>query len=148
MSAPVGREAALAAWIGLFDILAEGRLPARETLAACATEDVLFRDPFNEVRGHDAMLRVFAHTLDNIRDVHLTVLDTAWSEDVAFLKWEMGGRVKYLGDWRVTGMSEIAFAADGRVAAHVDYWDAAGGLYARLPVIGPLMRGLLAMGRA
>lgn len=148
MNTPVRREAALAAWTRLFDVLGEGRLPQRQALAACATEDVLFRDPFNEVRGHDAMLRVLAHTLANIRDVHLTVLDTAWSDDVAFLKWEMGGRVRYLGDWRVTGMSEIAFAPDGRVAAHVDYWDAAGGLYAHLPVVGPLMRGLLAMGRA
>lgn len=148
MNAASRREAALAAWIALFDVLRVGRLPERETLAACATEDVLFRDPFNEVRGHDAMQRVFAHTLANIRDVHLTVLDTAWSGDVAFIKWEMGGRVKYLGDWRVTGMSEITFAADGRVSAHVDYWDAAGGLYARLPLVGPLMRGLLAMGRA
>lgn len=148
MSACGPREATLAAWVGLFDVLREGRLPEREALAACATEDVLFRDPFNEVRGHDAMLRVLAHTLANIRDVRLTVLDTAWSGDVAFIKWEMEGRVKLLGDWGVTGMSEITFAPDGRVSAHVDYWDAAGGLYARLPVIGPLMRGLLAMGRA
>jgi len=148
MSAATRRETALAAWIGLFDVLRDGHLPEREALAACATEDVLFRDPFNEVRGHDAMLRVFAHTLANIRDVHLEVLDTAWSGGVVFLKWKMGGRVKYLGDWAVTGMSEIAFAPDGRVSAHVDYWDAAGGLYARLPVIGPLMRSLLAMGRA
>ena len=36
----------------------------------------------------------------------------------------------------------------GRVAEHRDYWDAAGELYARLPLIGPPMRLLLRMGAA
>ena len=33
-------------------------------------------------------------------------------------------------------------AADGRIARHRDYWDAAGELYEKLPLLGTLMRWL------
>jgi len=36
----------------------------------------------------------------------------------------------------------VRFGADGRVTYHRDYWDAAGELYAKLPLVGPLMRFL------
>jgi steroid delta-isomerase len=31
---------------------------------------------------------------------------------------------------------------DGRVVYHRDYWDAAGELYERIPLLGALMRGV------
>ena len=34
----------------------------------------------------------------------------------------------------------LAFAPDGRIAMHRDYWDAAEELYEKLPVLGGLMR--------
>jgi hypothetical protein len=37
-------------------------------------------------------------------------------------------------------MSELRFAADGRVREHIDHWDAAAQVYERLPLIGGLMR--------
>ena len=40
------------------------------------------------------------------------------------------------------GASALRFAADGRVTYHRDYWDAAGELYAKLPLVGPLLRFL------
>jgi steroid Delta-isomerase len=46
------------------------------------------------------------------------------------------------------GASQLRFAPDGRIAYHRDYWDAAEELYAKLPVIGTLMRFLQRRGRA
>ena len=40
------------------------------------------------------------------------------------------------------GASHIQLAADGRVAYHRDYWDAAEELYEKLPVLGILMQWL------
>jgi hypothetical protein len=37
-------------------------------------------------------------------------------------------------------MSEVAFGADGRALSHIDHWDAGGQFYARLPVLGTLIR--------
>ena len=43
---------------------------------------------------------------------------------------------------RVRGGSHLVFAADGRIEAHRDYWDAAEELYEKLPVLGTLLRWL------
>jgi steroid delta-isomerase len=40
----------------------------------------------------------------------------------------------------VHGATHLRFAPDGRIRSHRDYWDAAGELYAKLPVLGVLMR--------
>ena len=58
----------------------------------------------------------------------------------------------------VEGLSEIVvvaayehhlrFDGAGRVTLHRDYWDAAEELYAKLPLLGCLMRGLARMARA
>jgi len=42
----------------------------------------------------------------------------------------------------VRGSSHLKLAADGRIAWHRDYWDAAEELYEKLPVLGSLMRWL------
>lgn len=137
------REQNLEAWIGLFTRLGEAGPPRAADLAPFAAADVLFQDPFNTVRGHGAIVRLLAHTRDQVQGVRFEVLDRAWSDDAAYLKWRMTGRVKYLGHWQVTGMSEISFDAASRVAAHVDHWDSAGQLFARLPLVGGVVRWAL-----
>ena len=42
----------------------------------------------------------------------------------------------------IHGVSQLEFAADGRIRLHRDYWDAAEELYEKLPVLGTLMRFL------
>jgi hypothetical protein len=44
--------------------------------------------------------------------------------------------------WTIDGMSDLAFAADGRVRSHVDHWDAASQLYEKVGGLGWLMRFL------
>jgi steroid delta-isomerase len=48
----------------------------------------------------------------------------------------------------VRGASHLRFDAAGKVVLHRDYWDAAEELYAKLPLIGCVMRGLQRMARA
>jgi hypothetical protein len=40
------------------------------------------------------------------------------------------------------GATHLVFDADGKVAVHRDYWDAAEELYEKLPLLGGLMRWL------
>ena len=46
------------------------------------------------------------------------------------------------------GTTHLRFDDSGRVTLHRDYWDAAEELYAKLPLLGCLMRGLARMARA
>ena len=43
---------------------------------------------------------------------------------------------------KIHGASHLKFDTTGRIAYHRDYWDAADELYAKLPLIGPVMRYL------
>ncbi len=46
-----------------------------------------------------------------------------------------GGRAQ-----QIHGGTLLTLAADGRIAAHRDYWDAAEGVYEKLPFVGALLR--------
>ncbi|MEQ8659412.1 MAG: nuclear transport factor 2 family protein [Gammaproteobacteria bacterium] len=141
-------EAALERYLGLLATLDASRLDA---LCACFADDVRFRDPFNDVRGRSAARAVFADMLAQLEDLRFAVtaraLEAAPRADgtrVALVTWRLDARLPRLGGrtWRVDGSSAIRFDAAGLVCAHVDYWDAAGSLYERLPVLGGVLRAL------
>jgi steroid delta-isomerase len=104
-----------------------------------------FRDPFNEVAGTAAIARVYEKMFEHLGDVRFVVLETIADSGGAMITWDMTYRVKR---WRpretqrIHGATHLKFSADGRISYHRDYWDAANELYAKLPLIGPVMRYL------
>ena len=107
--------------------------------------DARFKDPFNEVQGLPAIQQVFAHMYRTLDGPRFVVHDRVAEGDQAFLTWEFRFRFRRF-DQRteqcVRGGSHLVFAADGRIALHRDYWDAAEELYEKLPGVGALMRWL------
>jgi len=103
------------------------------------TTDVHFRDPFNDVHGLDAMSRVFTHMFENVEGIHFHVETSATSGEACFLEWQYDGILRGQ-KWSFKGTSVIRFTDEGRVYSHIDYWDAAGNFYERLPIIGPIIR--------
>lgn len=101
-------------------------------------EDAWFKDPFNEVRGVQAIQRVFAHMFERTVEPRFVVTEKLADDNSAMLVWEF----RYGKGQRIRGVSHLRFADDGRVAYHRDYWDAAEELYMKLPVLGALMRWL------
>ncbi len=112
--------------------------------------DASFKDPFNEVRGLAAIERIFRHMFVQVESPRFVVTSRFDGDDGAMLLWEFHFRTRGLGAEAmcVRGASHLRFDAAGRVAEHRDYWDAAGELYARLPLIGAPMRLLLRLGAA
>jgi steroid delta-isomerase len=104
-----------------------------------------FRDPFSEVEGIPAIAAVYARMFEHLDGVRFAVLETVIDAGGAMLTWDMDYRVR---KWRpqevqrIHGASHLKFSADGRIAYHRDYWDAANELYAKLPLVGPVMRYL------
>jgi steroid delta-isomerase len=109
------------------------------------TEDAYFRDPFNEVRGLAEVRRIFDHMFETLHEPRFRIVEAIGEGSSVFFTWDFTFRVK---SWKpevtqaIHGSSHVKFAPDGRVNYHRDYWDAAGELYAKLPVIGGLMRWL------
>ena len=82
---------------------------------------------------------------EHLDDCRFVFLDAVVDEGGALLTWDMTFRIRRLkpGEVRtIHGATHLKFDAAGRIAYHRDYWDAADELYAKLPVIGPVMRWL------
>ena len=103
--------------------------------------EAYFKDPFNEVRGIESVRRVFAHMFDQVAEPRFKVTERIVAGNGAFLTWDFTFRFRPGGaSVTVHGASHLRFDADGKIAYHYDYWDAAGELYAKVPVLGALMR--------
>jgi steroid delta-isomerase len=114
-----------------------------DQLRALAAPDIRFKDPFNDVRGVERMERCMQAMFADATDVRFQVLDRAVNGATAYLRWRFWFKPKRLGGtvpWQVDGMSEVHFDAEGRVVEHIDHWDAASQFYARLPLLGALIR--------
>lgn len=113
--------------------------------------DACFRDPFNRVSSIEGIKRIFSHMFTQVHDPAFRVTKVICGEGDAILFWTFQFRFKGMGSktaQTLEGVSHIAFDDQGMVTLHRDYWDAAEELYARLPLIGALMRGLQRMIRA
>jgi steroid Delta-isomerase len=118
-------------------------LSVRE-LGTIYAEDAYFKDPFNEVRGVPAIERIFTHMFTQVDAPRFVVHDVVAQDAQAFVTWDFRFRMKRFNpaDQVIRGASHLRFDAAGKVVFHRDYWDAAEELYAKLPVLGGLMRFL------
>jgi len=109
------------------------------------TEEAFFQDPFNAVTGIDKVQHIFEHMFEVLLEPRFRIIDSVVQGDEAFFTWDFTFKMKSYKphvDQAIHGSSYVRFAPDGRVHYHRDYWDAANELYAKLPVIGTLMRWL------
>jgi hypothetical protein len=132
MSAP-----ALAAYASFWETLTPARL---DTLADLVTPDVRFKDPFNDVRGAARMIACLRLMYDH-GTPRFEILDRCLGAHAGYLLWrytnDPGGGQKLLV---IDGMSEVRFAPDGRITAHIDHWDAGAQVYELVPLLGTLIR--------
>jgi steroid Delta-isomerase len=105
------------------------------------TPDARFKDPFNEVQGTSAIARIFEHMFDTLDSPRFVVHQAVQDGRQCFLTWDFIVR-RSDGELRIRGASHLLLAADGRIADHRDYWDAAEELYEKLPLLGLLTRAL------
>lgn len=107
-------------------------------------DDARFKDPFNEVRGLPEVRRVFVHMFEQVKNPRFVVTRAISDGNDAFLTWDFLFSMNSSPDQPqvIRGATHIQFDADGRVAVHRDYWDAAEELYEKLPLLGSLMRFL------
>ena len=137
-----GNRAATARVRAFFETLGPASIDRMDAVYA---PDASFRDPFNDVRGLAEIRRIFAQMFEHLDDCRFTFIDETVDERSALLTWDMTFRIRRLSPGqtrRIHGATQLKFAPDGRVASHRDYWDAADELYAKLPLIGPVMRWL------
>jgi steroid delta-isomerase len=115
-----------------------------QRLGEIYTADARFKDPFNEVQGVPAIQRVFEHMFTALIEPRFVIRDALCEGDQCFLSWDFLFRMRRFNpdEQCIRGATHLRLAADGRIAEHRDYWDAAEELYEKLPAVGTLMRWL------
>lgn len=133
-------EERVAAVVAAYQGLRAETLPA---LLALYSEHARFKDPFNEVCGRPAIEHIFRHMFDTLDAPRFVVATQVCQGNDAFLTWEFSFRRGAGGaHLSIRGASHLHFSAGGGVDLHRDYWDPAEELYAKLPLLGAVMRAL------
>lgn len=101
--------------------------------------DARFKDPFNDVHGHDAIARVFEHMFETVSEPRFKVVGRVEDEGRAALEWTFDFTLRGRA-LSIRGASLLRFDARGRVSEHLDYWDTGEELYAKLAAIGPVVK--------
>lgn len=116
-----------------------------EAMGEVYAPDAYFKDPFNEVRRVEDVQEIFRRMYATLLEPRFRVVNRIAGEGQAMLEWDFEFRIRRYQPhrlWTVRGVSHLRFAADGRIAYHRDFWDTGEELYAKLPVIGALVRFL------
>ena len=114
-------------------------------LPAFYTPQAVFKDPFNEVRGLDAITKIFSHMYVALDRPRFVVTDAITQGNQCFLTWNFEFYFKRFDTTTlqtVRGGSHLKLTEAGLIEVHRDYWDAAEELYEKLPAVGSLMRWL------
>jgi ketosteroid isomerase-like protein len=126
--------------IDWFEALDRGALAA---IGEYYAADAYFKDPFNEVRGAQAIGEIFERMYRQLDAPRLRVSGRVGDGSEAFLLWDLEFRFRGRDATQVIhGVSHLRLGADGRVAYHRDYWDTAEELYEKIPLLGVAVRWL------
>ncbi len=102
---------------------------------------VHFKDPFNDVRGIDALMAIFDHMFVSTEDPRFIMCDHVKNDQQAFVTWTFEFSLKGK-PYSVRGATHFKFDDAGLVTEHRDYWDAAEELFQKLPLVGAPVRWL------
>lgn len=112
-------------------------------IAQLFAADARFKDPFNDVRGIEAIRHVFEHMFAITELSRFDIIQYATHDNCLLILWhyEFKARDSKLAGI-IPGTSVVYFNADGKVQEHVDYWDPAEHVYAKVPILKTLMAWL------
>jgi hypothetical protein len=139
---PAGQPDAVARLVQFFESMSPADAQRMDSFYA---PDAWFKDPFNEVRGVRDISRIFSHMFEQVDAPRFVVTETLVQGSSVMLAWDFNFSFKpplRSGPQRIRGCSHLRLDANGQVAFHRDYWDAAEELYEKMPVLGGLMRWL------
>jgi hypothetical protein len=95
---------------------------AIDALSALYADDIVFRDPIQEVRGKEAFLALNRRMIGRMRSLEWTVNFARGDAESVILEWKVSGKTKMGLRVTVDGMTR-ARLRDGLVFDHRDYWD-------------------------
>ena len=115
--------------------------PTAEQWKAVYAEDVVFIDPTQEKRGVESYILAQDGLMQRCDDVFLETESVAINNDVAFVEWRMGLKIKGI-EFIYPGATRLRFNDAGKILHHRDYFDFVGPTFEPVPVLGGFVRWL------
>jgi steroid delta-isomerase len=106
------------------------------TIGEVYTDEVFFKDPFNEIIGVSSLEKVFEKMFEQIPTAKFFILDVVEEEDMAFMNWQLSFHA-FGKDQVIHGASHLKFSGH-KLNYHRDYWDSSEELFGKIPVVGPV----------
>ena len=131
-------------YINLFSNLSPENINEFDNLIS---EDIIFIDPFNNIKGANSFKKIFNHMFENLKDPKFLILDYSINNQRVFLKWKMTF-FAFKSLQIIEGMSELILNDDGKISTHIDYWDSLNGIFIKIPFIGFIYKISLFMFKA
>lgn len=107
------------------------------------TEDVHFRDPFNDIYGLSGVQKTFNDMYHALIDPLFSITNvTSGNQNIDYMNWELNVRPRRAPKkfWIIQGVSGVRFSPGKKAFEHIDYWDAGEGFYEKLPLLGGVLR--------
>ncbi len=100
-----------------------------------------FEDPFQRVRGVDAIHHIFADMYKTLHKPRFVIDELITNDDVTYIRWVFKyARSSKHDEESFVGISRVLFRENGKVESHIDYWDAASNVYEKIPLLGSILR--------
>ena len=125
----------------LFNLSYGDKAPSREEWESMYNQQVKFIDPTQEKNGIDAYIKAQDGLIKRCDDVFLESHSIAINQNIAFIEWTMGLKIKGL-EFLYEGTTRLIFDEAGKVKEHRDYFDFCTGTFGNVPVIGSFFRWL------
>ena len=98
------------------------------------TQDVFFKDPFNEFKSIGLLKEVFEDMFENLENPKFIIIDKLKQNTEVFLTWDFnfslsGKKIK------IHGSSHLKLCENGKIYYHRDYWDVGEELLLKIPII-------------
>jgi hypothetical protein len=145
---PADSEAELAARLrfqSFFESLTPDRVES-DTANVYASNAIL-HDTLVTHEGVEDIRKYLKRTAERADGVKVAVDEWLRGRDAQYMRWTMDitwSAFKKGQTTRSSGVSLIRFDAEGKVLVHYDFWDSANGFFIHLPVIGWLMKKVIA----
>jgi len=115
-----------------------------ELISSCYADDIVFQDPFHQVKGIGKLTEYFVSMYSNVEHISFNFTNSCHADDRSMLRWTMQfshPRIRAGERVSVEGCSELQWH-DGKIVRHQDFFDAGAMLYEHLPVLGWVIRKL------
>jgi len=104
-------------------------------------ENSYFEDPFQKVRGIEAIYHIFEDMYDSFDNPRFEVIEVVGENNICYIQWNFYYQLNKRAEVNsFVGVSRVCFDEDGVVTSHIDYWDAGVNVYEKIPLLGSVIR--------